>query len=1462
MRLNYRLLWIISFVLVIFGFFCLHGLYCFANSEEELNRKAGELFALGIQAERQEKNADAEKIYEQCLRFAKENNISRLESSVLHRLAILKAKEQKIAESEQYFRDALKLNRENIALLCDFAKLYSDQKNYDNAETILKNALLIAPNHRRTLFNLGFIIALQKDRQTEGLRYLKLAIGEIAAYQELAKIYRQQGNNAQAEFAEQRATLFQKSQTSPSADTMTSPTVPMDEQTKKELIQHVKEELLRLETAEIAATPQTETIKIITPQPKPLSTESSATEPSATKSSLAEPVLAKPLPTKPSLAEPIHDPFLVVESQKIEDLKKDQSFADNIPASQESFLTPTVDKIEPSPAETNSNIGIGEKLSETTKPLQTFPEPQQTLKILKPEPLTNEPVKIFPQNVQDNQKTNDIRTLPATDFRISNSTEGEAVIPQQPEIHTLTIVPLDDETINKSIPEYTAISVRKIPLTEKTSAPSQTEEKKISVSTKTEKKEEKNSVSRFQNPASSGSAATISMSLNKTPNQQNTSSDKINSDFSARLHLEQPINLITFNSQRSQPQQRQAPVPTFDSSEKPLKESAENRPENQRTRISSNESAQSRPLDLESRTTQNNFSNKNNPNEQLNDSVSSQRPSKSILRPGAGKIGIQEGLDSYVYVDADVLKNDTASGSSEPVEKDTAQKSVTATNSATNSITKSVAESFSLIRPMPGKLANRLTNSSRSSQIAPAPPIETGTETITETTTKTTETTATPTVTARTRTVRLPVEKTPQPEIPLLENIIAQNKPNIDNNVSIKPEINKKSDVQFSSTQAPNVLKFEIASTTKSESSDKSEIVNESDKPNKIVTQEQISTPAKPVPTFPVTSDSVQSDSLQQTADNTFQPPTVLKFGLAQSEIISKPTPAQPKPIQSTPVQSVPVQETEPLLATHPEPAIVTKPETLPDSEITETTISEVPNVPTVPAIAAIQTTPAVSEMDQPLLPSTQPNSTEPITDSDSDSIAISNPKPVPAIPVPTPVQDEIEEVPVQKPSLPTQQPEPKTEIADNTSPQPTPAHVEAFLPILTVRQPEEVAVQQPPPVPMPESPRLNTNLKFKAAHETAATPPDEPIIAEQTTDQQLKIATNPEVLKFVVPNHQQQKMLQNQENVLSKPVLEMIPKPVEIVQKPTENEIITKPVEIVQKPIENEVVTKPLEIIQKPTENEVVTKPVEIVQKPTENEVVTKPVEIVQKPTENEVVTKPVEIVQKSTEDKIVTKPVEIVRKPTENEIVFKPIEVIQKPMENEIVTKPIEIVRKPTEEIVSKPEPVLTLIPLNGDVAQKEAERKLIPEQTQKPQPIVRSDAEEIFVLKKIEKTQPRLKTEMETAERLTLNSISRETNLDKLEELTKKIEIEEEEPVGFATPRKIPPVVAQQEVNETVDEFLKPKENFGKHPIFSLDSSPNNNFQEKNTSPDQEEKAGFARSSKYSKKTQSDSSQNTTK
>ncbi|MDR2116887.1 MAG: hypothetical protein LBP87_10965, partial [Planctomycetaceae bacterium] len=356
---------------------------------------------------------------------------------------------------------------------------------------------------------------------------------------------------------------------------------------------------------------------------------------------------------------------------------------------------------------------------------------------------------------------------------------------------------------------------------------------------------------------------------------------------------------------------------------------------------------------------------------------------------------------------------------------------------------------------------------------------------------------------------------------------------------------------------------------------------------------------------------------------------------------------------------------------------------------------------------------------------------------------------------------------------------------------------------------------------------------------------------------------------------------------VLKKPAEEIVTKPVEVLKKPAE-EVVAKTVEVLKKPAE-EVVTKPVEVLQKPAE-EIVTKPVEVLQKPAE-EIVTKPVEVLQKPAE-EIVTKPVEVLKKPAEE-VVAKTVEVLQKPAEEvvaklveippkpakAIVFKPVEVPQKTVD-EIVSKPIEVIPKPANEIItSKPEWALTLIPLNIPQTRKSApvpERKSLQEQTANTKPPEQSNTGEVFTLKKIQKTQPKLKTEMEIAEKLALNSIPGRTNWnqsqsEELPELTELAEItDDEEPIGFATTRKIPPVTVLREVSNTVNEFLKPKENFGKHPIFSLDSSSQNNFQEENTLlenslqentlQNQDEETGFARSSKYSKKPQQNYSPNT--
>lgn len=176
-----------------------------ANADETIKHQAEAAYLAGTGAERERNHVKAETAYRTTLKLARENRLTQLEGASLHRLAVLKAKENQVAESEQFFREAKPFCENNVVFHCDYAKLHMDQKRFQFAETILKAGALLAPNDRRVLYNLGYAIAMQPDRQTEGLRYLKLALGEKKAYEELSKIYRSHGNEGQAEFAGQRA---------------------------------------------------------------------------------------------------------------------------------------------------------------------------------------------------------------------------------------------------------------------------------------------------------------------------------------------------------------------------------------------------------------------------------------------------------------------------------------------------------------------------------------------------------------------------------------------------------------------------------------------------------------------------------------------------------------------------------------------------------------------------------------------------------------------------------------------------------------------------------------------------------------------------------------------------------------------------------------------------------------------------------------------------------------------------------------------------------------------------------------------------------------------------------------------------------------------------------------------------------------------------------------------------------
>ena len=101
--------------------------------------------------------------------------------------------------SNRYFEEAIKQDPDNMDVLGLYGENLYWQKEYNRAQTIFQQALQDVPNDRRFQIMLGLTLAQQKQYQA-GLRYLKQALGEQGAYEEMVRIY-----NSHSEF--EKATL-------------------------------------------------------------------------------------------------------------------------------------------------------------------------------------------------------------------------------------------------------------------------------------------------------------------------------------------------------------------------------------------------------------------------------------------------------------------------------------------------------------------------------------------------------------------------------------------------------------------------------------------------------------------------------------------------------------------------------------------------------------------------------------------------------------------------------------------------------------------------------------------------------------------------------------------------------------------------------------------------------------------------------------------------------------------------------------------------------------------------------------------------------------------------------------------------------------------------------------------------------------------------------------------------------
>ena len=267
-------------------------------------RECETLFSTAVRAEQQNDPIEAEFRYEECRELAQKYRLPRMEASALHRLAVIRARNKKFTESATLFRRAIDLDPRNALVLRDYAQLHADRKDFDEAEKLLKKAFDLDPNNPQVLFTLGSLIASQKvSREAEGLRYLKLAVGEREAYLELARIYRSKGDISRAEFAEQKAQLAGNSPV-PTGNNAVAGRPPY---TPPEVVQRVRQENFLAEAREMIADQQ----RIAAPpvgQPPFIPAPTNPGRPNATPSTIAAIPAAPPIDPFDAALRPMNPP--------------------------------------------------------------------------------------------------------------------------------------------------------------------------------------------------------------------------------------------------------------------------------------------------------------------------------------------------------------------------------------------------------------------------------------------------------------------------------------------------------------------------------------------------------------------------------------------------------------------------------------------------------------------------------------------------------------------------------------------------------------------------------------------------------------------------------------------------------------------------------------------------------------------------------------------------------------------------------------------------------------------------------------------------------------------------------------------------------------------------------------------------------------------------------------------------
>ena len=176
------------------------------------SERGAEILADAKEAQKSGDYAQAESYYLEYVGKSKLQNNPVDLGFAYSQLGELALRKNQFEGSNRYFEESIKHNPSDLEVYGKYGEsLFRLQGNYVGAEALFRQAMTLSPNDPRFQLQLGRTLAYQKKYQA-GLGYLKTALGEQQAYDEIAKIYHQHGEYERAALAMTKAHESQNKQ--------------------------------------------------------------------------------------------------------------------------------------------------------------------------------------------------------------------------------------------------------------------------------------------------------------------------------------------------------------------------------------------------------------------------------------------------------------------------------------------------------------------------------------------------------------------------------------------------------------------------------------------------------------------------------------------------------------------------------------------------------------------------------------------------------------------------------------------------------------------------------------------------------------------------------------------------------------------------------------------------------------------------------------------------------------------------------------------------------------------------------------------------------------------------------------------------------------------------------------------------------------------------------------------------